>query len=156
MEISLRSWIGFFNTHGSFSRYAQIQTKDKLKQTTTWPLTAARLSSPAQRRMFVPLDADRARWGRFGHRTHAACYRNILLNTENQVRFNCKLRVHAHVHRHLNNTSCALGLFWALFSRKTSTFQHDNHQLFKLLNKLNTSAHVGSRESLMGIMSRCR
>lgn len=70
LEISLRSWIGFFNTHESFSRYAQIQTKDKLKQTTIWPLTTARLSSPAQRRMFVSLDADQARWGRFGHCTH--------------------------------------------------------------------------------------
>lgn len=70
LEIAHRSWIGFFNMHESFSRYAQIQTKDKLKQTTIWPLTTARLSSPAQRRMFVSLDADQARWARFGRCTH--------------------------------------------------------------------------------------
>lgn len=62
LEISRSSWIVFFNMHESFSRYAQTQTKDELKQTALWPLTTARLQLPAQRRMFVSLDTVQARW----------------------------------------------------------------------------------------------
>lgn len=52
--------------------------------------------------------------------THAECYRNILLNKKNQVRFNYKLRVRAHVHRLLNNNSLHVHLvcFLAYFSEK--------------------------------------
>lgn len=51
--------------------------------------------------------------------THAERYHNILVNKKNQVRFNYKLRVGAHVHRHLNNTlHVHLVCFVAYFSEK--------------------------------------